>query len=98
MFDLPEAQLWLKESENRMFGDDGHTASEKLVEDLYALGCKKIYVIAKGGQAASCSSSCPRTRPSARGPRHPREAHGDPPLKDKGQKYIIFEWVVGGSL
>ena len=98
MFELPEARIWLKESQNRMFGNDGWDASSKLVEDLYGLGCKKLYVIAKGGQASELFVELPKDKAKRKEALDIQAKHtGDPPLKDKGQKYITLEWVVGGS-
>ena len=96
MYDLPEARNWLNESKGRMFGSDGHEASLKLVDDLYALGVKKIYVNANGGQAEELFVELPKDK----GKRkqildiYAKEME-TPPLKDKGQKFLTFEWIVG---
>lgn len=95
MFDLPEGKAWLNESAGRMFGSDGHDPSLKLVDDLYALGAKNIYVIAKGGQAEELFVELPKDKDKRKQIFAIHAKHtGDPPLKDNGQRYVIFEWFV----
>ena len=99
MFDLPSADLWLKESENRMFGDTGHAASEQLVKDLQAQGVKKMYIPGKGGQAAELFVEMPKDKAKRKAVLDLHSTQmGDAPLKDKGQKYIVFEWDTDRSL
>lgn len=98
MFDLPEASAWLSESHSRMFGSDGHDPSRKLVDDLYAQGVKEIHVVARGGQAEEIFVELPKDKAKRKEvfALHAKQS-GDAPLKDNGQKYIVFEWYVPGS-
>lgn len=98
MYDLPEARVWLMDSSGRMFGTDGHEPSLKLANDLYAMGAKKVYVIANGGQAEEIYVELPKDKAKRKDVFDRHASHtGDAPLKDKGQKYLTFEWLDMGN-
>jgi hypothetical protein len=98
LYDLKEAKAWLGESAGRMFGTLGHDKSLKLADDLYALGAKKIHVNASGGQAGEIIVELPKDKDNRKKIFEIWSTEmEEPPLKDKGQKYCNFEWLVPGS-
>jgi hypothetical protein len=85
---------WLAESANRIFGDMGRGDSETMVQDLKSMGAKKIYVNASGSQAGEIFVEMPKDKDKRK---EMLDYHGkfteDPPLKDRGQKWLIFEFM-----
>jgi len=65
-----------------------------MVQDLKGMGAKKIYVNASGSQAGEIYVEMPKDKDQRK---EMLDYHGkfteDPPLKDKGQKWLIFEFM-----
>ncbi len=94
MYDLPEAQSWLDESKNRIFGETGRGDTEKLVKDLYAAGAKKIWVMKEGSVANAIYVVMPKDR-KQRATIYQIHAttYGNPtPKKDTGDEYQTFRF------
>jgi hypothetical protein len=94
LYDLPKVDTWLAESAGRIFGDMGRGDCEKMVQDLKGMGAKNIYVNASGSQAGEIYVEMPKDKAKRK---EMLEYHGkfneDPPLKDVGQKWLIFEFI-----
>jgi hypothetical protein len=94
LYDLPEVNAWLGESPNRIFGNLGRGDSEKMVQDLQGMGAKKILVNTSGSQAGDIYVEMPKDKAKRK---QMLDYHAkfttDPPLKDTGQKWLIFEFI-----
>jgi hypothetical protein len=94
LYDLPEARAWLGESTNRIFGEMGRGETDQLINTIYdTMGAKKVYVNASGSQAGAIYIELPKDKDKRKQLLDLHAKHTeDPPLKDKGQKWLVFEW------
>lgn len=93
LYDLPEAQGWLDESTNRIFGDKGRGECEQLVKDLNAAGAKKIWVMKDGSVAEAIYVVMPRDRTQrAKIYQIHATVYGGAPKRDTGDKYLTFRF------
>jgi hypothetical protein len=94
LYDLPEVGPWLAESPGRIFGTIGRGDCDKMVQDLQGMGAKKMYVNASGSQAGELFVEMPKDKDKRK---QMLEYHAkfteDPPLKDTGQKWLVFEFI-----
>ena len=93
-----EAREWMNDNSNRMFGDAGHAPGVALVDDLYAAGCKNIFVtpIKGDGQVWEMYAELPRDKAkrAAIFERYDKFAtqYKIDKKEDQGQKYLLMDY------
>jgi len=94
LYDLPKVDPWLQESTNRILGEHGRGESEQILQKIKDAGAREIYVNASGSQAGDLFVEMPKDKKKRK---EMLDYHatltGDPPLKDRGQKWLIFEFL-----